>query len=56
MQNADLKLRLKPILDALGEVSVKGYQNRIVLATCEQNIMALLRELDNDAALEAEEE
>lgn len=49
MQNADLKMKLRSIVDALGEVSVKGYRNRVVLATCEQDLMMLLSELDSEA-------
>lgn len=56
MQNADLKMSLEQIVEALGEVSVKGYQNRIILATCERDLMTLASKIDADEAPVPEEE
>lgn len=54
MQNEDLKMSLMRIIDALGEVSVKGYQNRMILATCERDLMTLAAEIGKSSAPEKE--
>lgn len=56
MQNADLKMSLKRIVEALGEVSVKGYQNRVILATCERDLMTLANGIDAGEETAVEEE
>lgn len=45
MQNEDLKRSLKRIVEALNEVSVRGYQNRVILATCERDLMTLVERI-----------
>lgn len=57
MQNEDLKRSLKRIVEALNEVSVRGYQNRVILATCERDLMTLAERIgaeDADAGQEME--
>lgn len=57
MQNEDLKRSLKRIVEALNEVSVRGYQNRVILATCERDLMTLAERIGvADAGAEQEME